>query len=763
MCLLAVMTFRPYGFAAEAGYAHIANGHIVRDGKRLRLWGVNFNQQPWWTRIMIERQARRIRRMGFNAVRFWPNRKTFYGVNVKVSPPPRPFRLATYKKGDNSRFDLFDYMFHCVKKEGLLINMTALNYYAPFFPEAYDVLPPESDADRKAWSEGVMELRKQSLHRLSMMSVFDNRMEKILFDHAARVLHHVNPYTGNAYGEEPAVCLWDLSNEWHLPQLMRGNIKKRWPAYFRGKMRTQFNEWLAAKFSTRGGLVTRWGAVADDEDPAKGSVRIGLQEPSGRYYPARRQGDFLAFVVEVETAFYRRFEQHVRRQAPSGRGIAVQPISWGTYQILHLPSLAVEAESPVVNCSTYFSGRVMGHLGSGLGQYKGQGWELKRDKSFHLFPWEPALSRPCWLYIFDTSRIAGKPMVSYETNETPPSEYRAEWPYALAAFASWQDWDGIFYYTWNCPMPPNVDIDDEGFGKMPLLPSPGYLLSDEVMQSAVTAAGKIFLEGYIRPAPNPTVFTIDLDAATDPAYAETMLDRRFTRGAFYDDAVHGNMDAFEVARSQDLSAEKERYNALPKSLRPEFLERAFRHTAFRNGAAWRFVMNASKPIAADGDVAQPAFPEQLKPNEEIEWDWRNCRLFVRTPRSLAAVGFFPERSMKLAPSVTVSGLNRDFVAVSFVSRDGLPLEKSAEILVSAVSSSRNTAMKMVGGACKDRGRAPVIIDRVSGRFSAPWLKGKRLRRIRFALKEYAHETLEENVFDISETEPFFYGILQSPQ
>ncbi len=67
-----------------------------------------------------------------------------------------------------------------------------------------------------------------------------------------------------------------------------------------------------------------------------------------------------------------------------------------------------------------------------------------------MYYWDlkSTLDKPPSSYLIDSFTVENKPIVLYETNIGRPNPYRAEYPLKLAALASYQNWDGVFWHYW---------------------------------------------------------------------------------------------------------------------------------------------------------------------------------------------------------------------------------------------------------------------------------------------------------------------------
>src|ERR1700733_4697514 len=134
---------------------------------------------------------------------------------------------------------------------------------------------------------------------------------------------------------------------------------------------------------------------------------------------------------------------------------------------------------------------------------------LAEVNCFGMYFWDlnSSLTRPPSAYVIDSNTTEGSATILYETNCGRPDPYRAEYPIKCAALAGWQDWDGVFWHYWS----PN-DEPDESYLTTPMAPpvTSHYWAAvqhqnDPVMCSAMSIAGRLFLNYDIHPAPKALV------------------------------------------------------------------------------------------------------------------------------------------------------------------------------------------------------------------------------------------------------------------
>lgn len=674
------------------------DGHFYRGNERVRFWGVNVVDEPGRTRAEISHIAKRIRRLGFNAVRM-------HLYDIRLIDPNRDDtrHFATYRKGDDSAIDKFDYAVYCFKREGLSLYMTFDRARVGFKPGDYDILPDSGDRDE--WCAGVAEAKTG--WGAKMLWYIDERLAALHREYAANFLNHVNQYTGLRYADEPAIAIYEISNENRFVESMLTGGWDDIPQYFRNKLQGLWNQWLRAKYGGQAGLLAAWGELSEGESLADGTIRLAPTYEQADDYPEARGSDMLAFILE---RFNRTNDQFVASVRRLGRGIAVAPICH----------------------DTFFEPRLHWHYGASRGDFMCGGMYydgVTQDKSDPRYPWLSGLTSPPRLYNLDTCTVADKPFVIYETNIHRPAKYRAEFPMRLATYGCWQDWDGIFFYVWSDGVIKRI-ATDEDYLKWPLeYRGTGYqwhgivFCNDEVLLSQMRLAGEVFKNGLIRPAPQPTVFTFGKDQLSDMAWH-----------------YYGGYGS--------------RYD--------------FMHsTSFARGARIRF--DPDGPSRTDGPVVKELTGSSLRPSSEILWDWGHGRLVLDAPGVKAALGFLGGGAS--FGDTTLRGVKPEYVCFAVASTDGQPLPQCHEAVMSLVSTSDNTGFtfdpeKMqnatsnpVGHAVVTWGTLPIQVVRPESEISLPWAQGMTATRLDFALRELSREIVK-GPLGISSSEPVFYLLLK---
>jgi hypothetical protein len=436
-------------FGPQAGvYTKIVDGHLNYNGKRLRLWGV-----------VGYPDVERLVEMGFNAQRVHEPSAKVGPTDTYTAESVLRGEFATYIKGDGSQLDLADKHFADLKAHGLFVMLGALTGAVPFQPAAQDGSFISGGDDWGQWKDAI---KGVSPGDASQYIFVDDRLQKLKLQHARNLLTHVNPYTGKAYGEEENIAIYEIYNENAFALHLLSVGLDKWPAYFKAKLQKQWNDWLLARYVNDDGLKKAWGKIGDGESLNGGTVLPGPDFEDRMKFPDARGDDYVRFAIDLENQWNNKFRSYCRSLFPAGVGVNVVPFSFDT---MYRPSLQWSYDNSrgdVYSDGMYF-------------------WDLKSQ-----------LDKPPSAYLIDSFTPEKKPVVLYETNIGRPNPYRAEYPIKLAALASYEDWDGIFWHYWG-PIGPGGDLAYMNATMPPPVPTHYWMAvhheADPVMSAACDGSG----------------------------------------------------------------------------------------------------------------------------------------------------------------------------------------------------------------------------------------------------------------------------------
>ncbi|MBO6158594.1 MAG: hypothetical protein J6P72_04925 [Firmicutes bacterium] len=328
--------------------------------------------------------------------------------------------------------------------------------------------------------------------------MYNERLKELQKEYARELLCHVNPYTGLALKDDPAVMTVQINNE---ESAIKGTDSSS-PALqpYREEVSRRFGQFLLSKYHTREGLKKAWTfegvcALGEDEDPAEGTVR-GIEgsfyqtvnEPMGDWAapegPAR-YADFMEFGAYINRSFYEEMMDYLR-------------------------SLGVKV--PIVT-SNLMAGAadVYGHAGADMMEnnsyFNHPMFPLQGDNYMVYGPTEYVGVDPLTvqmgvgalgttiLSMASLAIVNGKPFTLSEWNEYGLHPFHSTAFVHTVAYACLNDWDGLILYNYNTSEHPDDEKPDE-------IGTVFDAYNDPALISQFGFMAHLFLRGLVSPARN---------------------------------------------------------------------------------------------------------------------------------------------------------------------------------------------------------------------------------------------------------------------
>lgn len=275
-------------------------------------------------------------------------------------------------------------------------------------------------------------------------ALFNRRLIDLQKDYARLLLTHVNPYTGLAYKDDPAVALVEIVNETSLFTLgFMGGL----PPSYEVELDGQFTAWCTSQKVTR-----PTGAIA----------ALLAQKP----IPA----DAARFCEDVTAAYYQEMSGFLKHE------LGLKALVMGTSYAYEGGEKRIQAGLDVVDAHAYHD-------------HPSGGWS----------PTSVFTNRPM-IRSYDNligqlarERVAGKPFTISEWNCVWSNQYITEGPLLVAAYAGFQEWDAPMAFSVN------------GIGWRPRME--GCWENDDKphVMAAAAAAALMFYRGDVAPGPQRLV------------------------------------------------------------------------------------------------------------------------------------------------------------------------------------------------------------------------------------------------------------------
>lgn len=646
--------------AGAKGFIHIKDGHLADGaGNRWRIWGTNLTGRTCLPPMHLAPVlARHLAKYAINCVRLhfmdirWPN-----GLLIRSRQwhPRQPGDLPQRSQDEDTRsldpeaLARLDYFIACLKEQGIYVDLN-LNVARPF-TEA-DGVP---QADRLGYAKAI--------------TYFDPRLIELQKEYAAQLLGHVNPFTGNAYANEPAVALVELVNEnsilesWISDRLRGENTQPTgtWsdiPPIYGQSLDRLYNQWLAAQFPDRQALATAWtGDLRENEDPLAGTVRrlTGKEIPSASYARFATESEFYA---KIERDYFADMVSYLRNEI----GVK-QPILGSSDHNMHKNNTLHLENLARLDLTD-------GHFYWQHPEFPGGGWSTT---NWYILN-SPMVNAPDSSVIprVSRSKVKGLPYIVSETNAPFPNDTAAGFISILAAYARFQDWDGIFPYDYN-----RITTEDKLVeGEICTFFATG---SDPVKMAETAAAGLAFLRGDVQPA-------------------RQVIDRHITR-------------------QQMIEAQR-----MPLTDCPYWVPDLPGRLALMHGIQIaEFNADQNSPLREDLGLTDGTI---LSDTGELRWEIGHVSF--DTPRWQALIGH--------AGFMQTSGLSLDlttpYASVQAVSLENKPLSQSSKILLITVARVANTGMVWTDDSRTSLGEqfgsAPTRIEPVLGSLAFTQIENSHL-------------------------------------
>ncbi|MCM8730561.1 hypothetical protein ACFO8O_06205 [Hephaestia sp. GCM10023244] len=641
------------GPAGKDGFIQIKDGHFYRpNGERFRCWGVNMTGWAVGSEQIpshkdAEIYAAELARLGVNCVRlhFIDRPDTENAVRnegAERSPKAGPFTHAPRGliRGDvdnsqefnRERLDNLDYYIAQLKKNGIYVNFN-LNVGRRFMP-----------------GDGVPDA--ELIGNAKAYTYFGPELIALQKDYAKQLLGHTNPYTGLRYADDPAVMTVEVVNEnsllefwmrnWLRGERVEGgaNLQLDMTPHYQALLVGMYNDWLAKnrKPAQIAELRQMAGVAAGGQIPF---MRRG-DHPDA---PRLRLDAEIDFVTQVEIDFHAEMKRFLKDEV--GVKSPIVPLADHTYFIANQPLMRTAMKSDVLDAHVY--------------------WQ---HPAIYGRRNEPMVNTPELSIIQKLARSAAsdKPYTVSEVNHPYPSDYGSEMIPILASYAALQDWDGIFFYTFETKIS----------GKWtPMIGDHFDITLDPAKMAQMPVGSMIFLRGDVAAAKQVMTRSYSTDQVNEAS--------RMPRAAmpYYTPGFDMKLPLVHGSRVSCLDCKPSLPAPLP----------------------------AMNPIVSD--------------TGELSWktdDGKDGIFSINAPRTQALVGFVSANEKVQTRNLSADIRNK-FAAITLSSLDNKPLNLSDRMLLTTTGKVENTGAEWDErrAMLTNWGTAPTVIEPITG-----WIQLKDL-------------------------------------
>jgi hypothetical protein len=469
--------------AGKHGFTKVKDGRLYfEDGTRAKFIGFNMpTRSNTPDHETAERLANRLASLGVNVVRLHAADAPLgpSGWSSSLDNPLIDYNSGSSRFFNEKGLDRFDYFVAKLKEKGIYVQVDLL--VARAFQDGDDLDYPNAPG-----------------FPFKSFTHVNERLFQLQKEYATKLLSHVNPYTGLALIDDPAVMTIQIANEDSVIKGTDDVKNEKGIAPYRQELQRRFNRFLLAKYDTRKNLAEAWTfngvcALGEEEDPEAGTVVF----PEGSFYqvtnnpmgewtegvsPAR-YADFTEFGIYMNRKYYGTMIDHVRSLG------AKVPIN--TSNLLNgAADVYGHADGDIMENNTYFNHPMPPFhqetlVVPGMREYvTSNPLKVHKDGIF---------MRTEMLQMASTAAVADKPFILSEWNEYGVNPFHSTAFLSMAAYACLNDWDGLMLYCFHTSESWNDQPDDVITDIFDAYNDPSL-----ICQFGFMAA--LFLKGLVRPA-----------------------------------------------------------------------------------------------------------------------------------------------------------------------------------------------------------------------------------------------------------------------
>ncbi|MCX7995068.1 MAG: carbohydrate binding domain-containing protein [candidate division WOR-3 bacterium] len=227
------------------------DGHLYfANGRRAKFFGTNFCFSATYpAQSMSSIVASHIAKQGFNMVRF-------HHIDDALTSAPGS---NTSRRLNHEVLGRFDYLFYQLKQKGIY---SAIDLYSIRTFKSGDGIPYYDSVNR-------------SMDVIKRVYMFYEPAYALFRDYPDSLLNHINPYTGIAYKNEPALVFINPMNE---GTLIDHYFWDNWdntqsdyylPRFYKNYLQNQWNEWLYNRYRWDSTLIRVWSGGDTTVGPNK--------------------------------------------------------------------------------------------------------------------------------------------------------------------------------------------------------------------------------------------------------------------------------------------------------------------------------------------------------------------------------------------------------------------------------------------------------------------------------------------------------------
>lgn len=422
--------------AGKHGFVESRKGHLYfEDGTRARFLGFNVaarSNTP--DHETADKMADRFASMGVNIIRL-------HAADAPIGDEPgswsscREAPLLDYESDGSRKFhkeglDRFDYFAAKLKEKGIYLHIDLI-------------------VAREFMAEDELDYPGGAPSCIKRYPMYNERMIELQKEYAKELLCHVNPYTGLALIDDPAVVTVQINNE---ESAIKGTDSGEQMKPYLDEVQRRFNNYLLMKYDTRDRLKEAWThegicALGDEEDPVQGTVRGvdgSFYQPEndpnsawdGACSPAR-YADFMEFGIYMNRKFYQMMKDYLH-----ALGVKVPIVT--SNLIAGAADVYGHTDGDMMENNSYFNHPLLPVQGN---TYMVVGPTEYVSANPLVMQKGVGSMATTLLSLASVAIVEGKPFMLSEWNEYGLHPFHSTAFLQTIAYACLNDWDGLILYN----------------------------------------------------------------------------------------------------------------------------------------------------------------------------------------------------------------------------------------------------------------------------------------------------------------------------
>lgn len=625
---------------------------VFKDGTHVKFWAICASMTE--TVQAQQQQARFYTKHGINMVRQHPVESVL--GSLKGSPGSRYF--------DPVKLDEWDKWFSILKENGIYMTWSMFYHHVVLADEGidadlYNELPGHGDG-------------KDTYGLATFIDQYQNSQ----WEYASLLLNHVNPYTGMAYKDDPALAIIECRNEdsvfFHTPlgeKFVRGQA---YPKHGE-RLKLMWQQWVKNEYGNDAALANAWGAglkttIIKNSDGSVRSRPDSVNETNMQIYAAwemekdgprwnknkekKRMGNFVRFLAEMQRSVYQLYQQRLRNLGYKGVTVSTAWKAGG--QAASAANLWTDDVMEAIDRHNYFGGGAGGHNIT-TGSVNNDTHMNKAGRGI--------LSSGLW-------QVEDRPFIMTEWTQKPPNQWKAEIAPLIAFYGvGLQGWDASYHFAGS------RSYMGDGWPRMRsyVTETPHYIGQFPALALAI-------YHGHLEEGEIVSARRL----STDEVFAGIdILEQKYGLVGYDENELlaHGGTPVEALAMGRVTLKVGDRQG-------PSYL------------ADFSTFWNRSAKIIQSN-------------TGQLTWDYDKQVVLVHSEKTQGVIGFAGGGVYDL-PGVTVTDIKTPFISLLFTPLDNLPLISSEHILITAMAQDKQlgTVYNAAGTELIETGGPPLLLEPV---------------------------------------------------